>query len=448
MAKKTVSKRKVSRSATKLNPNAAGIDLGSTIHYVAVAPEHDENPVRHFGTYTEELQALADWLKRCGVTTVAMEATGVYWIPLFQILEERGFEVCLVNARHVKNVPGRKTDVQDCEWLRYLHSVGLLNASFRPPAQICALRSLMRHRESLVKTGCEHVLRIQKALDQMNVLVHHAVSDITGATGLAILDAIVEGQRDPVALASLRDRRCKKSEAEIAKALCGDWREEHLFTLRQSLQAWRFQQQLITECEAQINKLTEELEQQTDQPPPPPTQKGNQAPDEPTRERLFAKFGVDLTAVEGVGIRTAWSFLSEVGTDVTQFASAEHFASWLGLCPDNRITGGRKLAAHTRDVNNRLATALRMAAQSYHRSQSPLGDWFRRIRAKLGTKAAVTAAAHKLARILYAMVKTRTPYEPKRIGNPTLVKARKERFLRRQAEELGYVLIPAEPQVS
>ncbi len=450
MAKKSIRTRKKKSvpSRRKTNPNAAGIDLGATVHYVAVPAERDSEPVRHFGTLTEDLQALADWLKACAITTVAMEATGVYWIPLFQILEDRGFEVYLVNARHVKNVPGRKSDVQDCQWLQYLHSVGLLNASFRPPAAFCALRSLMRHRESLMRGGCQHLLRVQKALDQMNVQLHHAVTDITGLTGMAILDAIVAGERDPEVLAGHRHYRCQKSEAQIAKALKGDWREEHLFTLRQSLEAWRFHQKLMANCDQEIAAHMSALEDQEEGPAPPSNKKGNKAPDEPMRQHLFAKFGVDLTAVEGVSIQTVLAFLGEVGTDVSKFPSAEHFGSWLGLCPDNRITGGRTHAAHTRKVNNRLATALRMAAQSLFRSQSALGDWFRRLRAKLGAKAAITAAAHKLARVLWAMIKYRRPYDPGRLGNPELRRARKERFLRRQAEQLGFTLTPLGGEVS
>ena len=264
MAKKSIRTRKKKSvpSRRKTNPNAAGIDLGATVHYVAVSAERDPQPVRHFGTLTEDLEALADWLKSCAITTVAMEATGVYWIPLFQILEDRGFEVYLVNARHVKNVPGRKSDVQDCQWLQYLHSVGLLNASFRPPAAICAVRSLMRHRDGLMRGACQHLLRVQKALDQMNVQLHHAVTDITGLTGLAILDAIVAGERDPKVLAGHRHFRCKKSEAQIAKALKGDWREEHLFTLRQSLEAWRFHQKLMADCDGQIAEHMGALEDQ------------------------------------------------------------------------------------------------------------------------------------------------------------------------------------------
>lgn len=433
------------RPRPEARPDAAGIDLGATEHFVAVPPGRDPQPVRCFTTDTAALQALADWLIQCGVRTVAMEATGVYWVPLFQVLEARGLEVCLVNARHVKNVPGRKTDVQDCQWLQYLHSVGLLNASFRPPAAVCAVRALVRHRESLVRAGCEHLLRVQKALDQMNVQLHHAVSDITGETGLAILDAIVAGERDPAALARHRNYRCKQSEADIARALHGDWKPEHLFTLRQSLAAWRYHQSLAAECQAEMARQMQALAAQSTAEPPAPTKRSTQ-PDEPLRRMLFTRFGVDLTAVDGVAAQTGLVFLSEVGPDVSKFATAEHFASWLGLCPDNRISGGRKLAVGTRPVANRLATALRMAAQSLYRTESVLGDWFRRLRAKLGTPAAITATAHKLARILYAMVKHRRPFDPQRLGNPALRRQRKENALRRTAKELGFVLQPLQPE--
>lgn len=445
MAKSTVHTRKKIKAATRvlpeLRPDAAGIDLGATVHYVAVPAERAQPAVRSFGTQTGDLHALADWLAACRIQTVAMEATGVYWVPLFQILEDRGLEVCLVNARHAKNVPGRKTDVQDCQWLQYLHSVGLLHASFRPPAAVCAVRALVRHRDSLRRTGNEHLLRIQKALDQMNVQVHRAVADITGETGLAILDAIVQGERDPVALARHRNYRCHQSASAIAAALRGDWRPEHLFTLRQSLAAWRYHQQLIVECEAELQKQMDGLTDQTRQKAPPPARPDKRC-DEATRQHLFEKFGVDLTAVDGVNTQTIYVFLSEVGPDLSKFESAEHFASWLGLCPDNRKTGGRQIGVATRAVANRLATALRLAAQSLHRVDSALGDWFRRIKAKLGAAAATTAAAHKLARVLYAMIKNRQPFDPQRLGNPALRQARKENALRKAAKKLGYVLQP------
>jgi transposase len=438
--------RKKNRSRIKFSPDrrAAGIDLAPEVHYVGVPPECDEQPVRCFGTQTAQLHALADWLIVCKITTVAMEATGVYWIPLFQVLEARGLEVYLVNAKHVKNVPGRKTDVQDCEWLQYLHSVGLLQASFRPPAAVCAIRALVRHRDSLVRTACDHILRAQKALDQMNVQIHRVVTDITGKTGQAILEAILNGERRPEVLAQHRDPRCKKSAAEIAAALHGDWRPEHLFTLRQSFKAWQYHQELVAECEAELGKQVDELSDQTTEAAPPKLRPDKRC-DEKTRQHLFEKFGVDLTAVDGVNVQTAYTFLSEVGPDLSKFASADHFASWMGLCPDNRKTGGRQIGVATRAVANRLATALRMAAQSLHRMESPLGEWFRRMKAKLGAPGATTAAAHKLARILYSMIKYRKPFDPSKLGNPALRQARKERHLRRFAEELGYTVQPIQP---
>lgn len=445
MAKSTAHTRKQIKPATQVHPeprpDAAGIDLGATVHYVAVPPDREKQAVRSFGTQTGDLHALADWLIACKIKTVAMEATGVYWIPLFQILEDRGLEVCLVNARHVKNVPGRKTDVQDCQWLQFLHSVGLLHASFRPSAAVCAVRALVRHRDSLVRSGCEHLLRVQKALDQMNVQVHRAVTDITGETGQAILEAIIKGERNPEILAQHRNYRCKKSEAEIVAALRGDWRSEHLFTLRQSFEAWKYHQKLIAECETEMRKQMDGLADRTKEAVPAKVRPDKRC-DEKTRQHLFEKFGVDLTAVDAVNTQTAHIFLSEVGPDVGKFETAEHFASWLGLCPNNRKTGGREIGVATRAVANRLATALRLAAQSLHRMETPMGEWFRRMKAKLGAPAAITAAAHKLARVLYAMIKDRKPFDPARLGNPVLRQARKENALRRAAAKLGYALQP------
>ena len=432
--------------------DAAGIDLAAEVHYVAVPADRDPQPVRSFGTTTDQLCALADWLQKCGIRTVAMEATGVYWIPLFELLEARGLDVCLVNAQHVRHVPGRKSDVQDCQWLQFLHSVGLLHASFRPALEVCAIRTLLRHRDSLVQVACAHLLRLQKALDQMNVQLHRAVTDITGTTGLTILDAIVAGERDPQKLAAHRDPRCKKSVAQIAAALKGDWKVEQLFVLRQALAAWRYHHQLADECQQEIHRLAAKLESRTEAAPPPPTKRGRQ-PDAVTRTLLFQKLGVDLTAVDGVNLHVGFTFLTEVGPDLSRFASPEDFSSWLGLCSNNKVSGNRRLSASTRPVTNRLATALRMAAQSLTRvdlsacghaqAESPLGDWFRRMRAKLGPAGAVTAAAHKLARVIYTMVKTRTAFDPSKLGNPILIRQRKERSLRKQAALLGLSLQPA-----
>src|SRR6266566_3981836 len=289
-----------------LNPNAAGVDVGATEIYLAVPADRDPQPVRHFSTFTEDLHAAADWLKACNIATVAMESTGVYWIPLFQILEARGFTVFLVNARHVKNVPGRKSDVSDCQWLQYLHSVGLLSGSFRPEQAVCTVRSILRHRDSLVQMASSHVQHMQKALDQMNLQLHHVISDITGLTGMAIVEAILEGKRDPLALAKLRDPRIKATQSTIAKALVGDYRREHLFTLRQSLAAFRHYQQLIAACDVEIERCLASFQSKID-PTQHPLRK-SQDRHKPRRNELrfdlrshlYRIFGVDLTRIPGV----------------------------------------------------------------------------------------------------------------------------------------------------
>jgi transposase len=439
-----------------LNPNTGGIDIGATNIYVAVPPDRDPECIRRFATFTEDLHALADWLQRCRVTSVAMESTGVYWIPLFQILETRGIEVCLVNARHVKNVPGRKTDVQDCQWLQYLHSVGLLRGSFRPPDQICVLRSLLRHRDSLVQMAAAHTQRIQKALNQMNLQLHHVISDVMGVTGLAILDAILAGERNPEILAQHRDRRIKASCETIAKSLVGDYRPEHLFTLRQCLQAYRHYQRLIDECDVEIQKRLQTFDSQVDpvQHPIPASTTSHRKPqhNEPRfdlRTELYRVLGIDLTQVPGLNTSTIYSLFSELGSDLSKFPSDKHFASWLGLCPDNRISGGKILSVRTRHVKHRAAQALRLAAQSLYRSYSALGAYFRRMRSRLGAPKAITAAAHKLARILYHLITTRQPYDESHftIAEATY-RRRLELRLRGQARSLGFDLIPSTGEVS
>ena len=434
-----------------LRSNAAGVDIGAREIYVAVPPDRDPEPVRSYATFTEDLHHLADWLKACGIETVAMESTGVYWIPLFQILEARGFEVCLVNARYYQNVPGRRTDVSDCQWLQYLHAVGLLRSSFRPEQQVCALRSLLRHRESLIETASEQVLRMQKALDQMNLQIHHVISDVTGLTGLSILDAILAGERNPAVLAKLKDPRVKASEETIVKSLVGDYRPEHVFTLRQSLTAYRYFQKLIAECDREIEKLLHQFEAKVDvkaKPlPPPKVRRKKLYSNEPNfdlRLHLYRILGVDLTAVPGINVLTAHSLLAEVGPDLSKFRSASAFASWLGLCPDNDISGGKVLSVRTRKVSSRAALAFRMAANALFKSKSWLGNFFRRMRARLGAPKAITAAAHKLARIVYHLLTTRQPYDETIFAKHEQVsRARTEVRLRAQAKELGLRLVPA-----
>lgn len=433
-----------------LHPDAAGIDIGATESYVCVPLDRDPQPIRRFGTFTEDLHALADWLRQCGVTSVAMEATGVYWIPLYQILETRGVEVCLVNARSVKHVPGRKSDVQDCQWLQYLHSVGLLRASFRPPEAVCAVRALLRHRDSLVQLAATHTQHMQKALTQMNLQLHHVLADITGVSGLAILDAILAGERDPLVLASYRDHRVKASPETIAKALVGDYRPEHLFTLRQTLESYRYYQRLIAECDLEIQRRLGAFTATIDpaQHPLPPSSGSRRkargtTPGFDLRTELYRILGTDLTAVPGLNTPSVFTLFSELGTDLSPFPATAHFASWLGLCPDNRISGGKLLSVRTRHVKHRVAQALRLAAQSLSRSPSVLGAFFRRMRAKLGAPKAITATAHKLARILYHLLTTHQPYDETRLAKAESEhRHRTESRLRAQARALGFHLVP------
>ena len=438
-----------------LHPDAAGVDIGATEIYVAVPPERDSESVRCFQTFTEDLMALADWLLRCRTRTVAMESTGVYWIPLMQILEARGLEVFLVNARYAKNVPGRRTDVSDCQWLQYLHSVGLLRASFRPAPAICAVRSLLRHRDALVELASHHVQHMQKALDQMNLQLHHVISDITGTTGLAIIGAVLGGERDVNELANLRDPRIKASKETIAKSLVGDYRPEHLFTLRQSLKLYRQYQMEIADCEVEIQRFLKRLETKVDpvsQPLPRAKDSVKKCRVMPPvralalREEGYRILGVDLTTIPGVGVLHVQAVIAEVGPELSKFRSAGAFSSWLGLCPDNDISGGKILWTGTRRVKNRLAAALRMAAQSLQASQSALGEFYRRMRAKLGAPKAITAAAHKLARIIYHMLKTRQSYDDGIFARLEIrYRQRVENRLKAQAHAFGFTLVPAIP---
>jgi transposase len=435
-----------------LHPDAAGIDVGASELFVAVSADRDPQPVRSFPTFTRDLNALADWLQQCGIHSVAMESTSVYWIPVYQILESRGLEVYLVNAQHVKNVPGRKTDVSDCQWLQYLHSVGLLRASFRPPGVICAIRSLWRHRSSLIQMASEHVLHMQKALDQMNLQIHRVLSDITGLSGLRILDAILEGERNPVTLARLCHSRVKSSEDTVAKSLEGDYRPEHVFALRQSLAAFRYYQQLIVEADAEIQQQLGDLETATtaEKSTPKrtkasPYQRRRYEPKEfDLRSELYRIFGVDLTNVPGISAITAQTILCEIGTDVSRFRNASAFASWLGLCPEKKISGGKVLYTKSRRVRSRVAAALRMGAHSLHHAKDYLGEFFRRITRKLGKPQATTATAHKLARIVYHLLSTKQAYDESafhRCEEDTLRRA--ELRLRKHAAQLGFQVIPA-----
>jgi transposase len=445
---KRVEKR--GRRSAVLEPDAAGVDIGAHEIYVAVPLDRDQETTRRFSSFTHDLQALADWLESCRVRTVAMESTGVYWIPLFQILEERGFMVYLVNAHSLKIVPGRKSDVSDCEWIQYLHSVGLLRASFRPKEDICAVRTLWRHRSSLLEMAAEHRLHLQKSLSLMNLQLHQVLSDITGASGLAILDAILAGQRDPVQLAKLCNIRAKSPQETVAQALVGDYRPEHLFTLKQSLDVYRYYQKLIAELDDEIVRLMHHLPSAMEHSSPMPKrtkhtpyQRMGNDPSFDLRNELYRIAGVDLTDIPGLSAIAAQVVLTEIGPDVSRFRNASAFASWLGLCPDKRVSGGKVLSTKTRKVKNRIAIVLRLGAKSLSRAKGYFGEFFRRMRARLGTAQAITATAHKLARILFHVLHNKEPYTESIFHRcDEQAQQRAEIRLRKQAAQLGFQLPP------
>jgi len=434
------------KSLGQVNLNAAGIDIGSTQHYVAVPDDRDDARVRCFGTFTSDLESLADWLHQCRIETVAMESTGVYWIPVFELLESRGFEVKLVEPGKLKSVPGRKTDVLDCQWIQQLHTYGLLAGSFRPNEDICILRSYMRQRAMLVSNASEHIQRMQKAMMEMNVQLHHVISDITGATGLAILDAILAGQRDPDKLARLRDPRCKNDESTIAKALQGNWRDEHLFALKQSLDLYRFYGSKIAELDVKLEGHLGTFEDQSDGkrlPKLKAPKAGSNSPRFDMRNHLYRMLGVDLTGIDGISGQTAMLLISEIGTDMSKWLTEKHFTSWLCLSPGSKKTGGKLLSGKTRTSANRAASALRTAAASLARSNCALGAFLRRIRARLGSPKAITATAHKLAKIVYGMLKYGKEYVD--VGKDYYEQQYEERArrnLEKRAAALNLQLIP------
>ena len=430
----------------QVNLNAAGIDVGASSHFVAVPADRAEPPVREFAAFTADLYRLAEWLAECGVATVVMESTGVYWIPLFGVLEERGFEVMLVDPRRIKNVSGRKTDVVDCQWLQQLHTFGLLSGAFRPDGDIRRLRSYLRQRAMLVQYASHHIQHMQKALTQMNVKLQHVISNITGKTGMDIIAAIVSGERDPRKLAQFRRPGMKADQDTIAKSLQGHWREEHIFELTQALELYRFYQDKIAECDREIEAQLEQFEDHSDGGSPADNGKkrgqGN-APRFDIRTHLFRMTGVDLTRIDGIDGFTALKVISEIGTDMTKWPSAKHFASWLGLSPDHRVTGGRIMSSKTKPSAHRAAAALRLAAHGLHRSDSALGAFLRRKKAQLGAPKAITATAHKLARLIYSMLRHGQDYVD--AGAEYYERQYQQRALRaakHRAAQLGYRLVP------
>lgn len=439
-----------------INGNAAGIDLGADHHWVSVPEGRDKEGVRRFGCFTADLYRMATWLKACGIETVAMEATGVYWIAVFQILETQGFEVKLVNARHVKTVPGRKSDVLDCQWLRQLHSYGLLAGSFRPDDSVCVLRSYIRQRDTLIKSASTHIQRMQKALTQMNVQLHRVISDISGTTGLAIMRAIVAGERDLHKLAALKDVRIHASTEEIVAALTGDYRVELVVVLQQELHLYQVYQQQIAECDVHIEQCLSQFADAVDvttAPLPPSKRRGKKQPgNAPTfdlRLHLYRMSGVDFTQIDGFGGLTVLTLLSELGLDPSRFPSVKHFVSWLGLCPGSRITGGKQKSSKTRQVANRVATALRMAAQTLGRSHSALGAFYRRMQSRMGAPKAITATAHKLARIFYRLWKFGGSFvDPGTDAYEQQYQERTLKNLKKKALALGFDLVakPTAPE--
>ena len=433
----------------RINPHVAGIDCGASEHVVAVPPDRDAAPVQTFTTFTHDLVRLADWLQACAITSVAMESTGVYWIPIYEILETRGFEVLLVNARHLKNVPGRKSDVSDAEWIRDLHSVGLVRGSFRPPAAMVTLRAYLRHRQTLIESAGIYVQRMQKALVQMNVQLPRVVSDITGVTGRRIIRDIVAGHHDPHHLAAYRDVRCKASTAEIVAALTGHYLQEHVFALQQNLELYDMCQRQMATCDRMIEAHVQTLTAQvaacpTPLPaaPRPPRRQANE-PNFDIRTSLHQLAGgVDLTQIDGIAPYTALQLVAEIGTDMRRWPTEKHFTSWLTLAPKNKISGGKLLSSRTEPSANRAAAILRMSAYTLNRSQTALGAFYRRVAARIGKPQAITATARKLAILVYCALKGELVYQdPGAAAYDLRQRTRTLRHLRQRAAALGFELV-------
>jgi hypothetical protein len=442
-----------------MHPHAAGIDVGNSSHYVAVRPDRDPNPVRQFDCFTADLQRLADWLEQCGVTTVAMQSTGVYWIPLYEILDARGLEVYLVNARHTKNLPGRKSDVQESQWLLKLHTYGLLRNSFHPAADIRVTRTYWRQRADHVRAISTCIQRMQKALTQMNIQLANVISDLSGWTGMRIVRAILAGERDPQALAALSHPGIHATRDTIAKSLEGTWQPDLLFVLQQEVALYDAYQQRIAECDQVLHDHLRGLANRSSDPPaggdapsvtPRPHRRsgpkrrrnaGSHTPQFDLGGELHRITGVDLTRIDGIDVGVAQTLISEIGLDMNRWPDEHHFASWLGLCPDNRITGGKVIRRGTRHVINRAATALRIAATTLLRSQSYLGAQYRRLRGKLGAPKAITAMAHKLAVLAYRMLRWGHEYVDK--GMQYYEERNREqqiRLLKKRAAKLGLMV--------
>jgi len=424
-------------------PNAAGIDVGASSHWVAVPPHLAEESVREFGAMTDDLNALADWLLACGVDSVALESTGVFWIPIYEVLEKRGLKVWLVDARQMKYVPGRKSDVQDCQWLQKLMSLGLLRAAWRPGDEVCVVRAVVRQREVLLSEQASWVQRMQKALVQMNIQLSEVLTDVMGMSGQAIIRDIVAGQRDPAMLAQHRNARVKASAVQVQRALTGNWRDEHLFVLAQALAMYDSVAQRVTECDAKLEVLLAPLGQHEVILTGRSKRAGKNTPGFDLRTALARWAGVDLTRINGLAVSSVLTVLSEIGPDLSRFANVKHFCSWLGLCPGTKISGGKVLSARTRRSTNRVRQALKLAVMSLSRNGSALGAFYRRLCARMDKPRANTAVAHKLARMIYFMITRGEEFVDR--GQQHYEQQQRQRSiaaLKRRAAALGFQLNP------
>jgi transposase len=435
---------------SQVNPNAAGVDIGAVEIVVCVSGDENTQIVRAFGNYTVDLQAIGRWLKEYHVETVAMESTGVYWIPLFEELERQSFECLLISSRSLRRVPGRKSDIADAQWIQTLHNYGLLESSFRPQAELIALQTMLRHRGQLLEHRAPHILHIQKALLQMNVQLSQALSDVMGDTGQSIIRAIVNGKRDPHKLAAMRDRNCKKSEEEIGKALTGTWREEHLFIVKQSLEMYDFYTKQIEACDVEIDRmyaLTRPDWKVVDLPPLPPKKRNSHSKNAPQHKEEIRKHlkrisGVDISVVDGFGVSLAQTVIMEVGTDMSKFPDEKHFCSWLGLAPKHEISGAKVLKNKTLKTKNRAGQAFRMAAQSVKQADCVFGALYRRLRARLGPAQATVATAHAIARVVYRMLKYQVEYEPLSVNNyEKKYEEQQIKYMKKKAAKLGFQLV-------
>lgn len=452
MKKKNRKRRKIVNLDVlkQIRPNAAGIDIGDEDIWASVPEDRDQEPVRCFGTFTTDLHELVHWLIQCGIETVAMESTGIYWIPLFEMLENNRIEVYLVNPNHVKNIAGKKDDIEDCQWLRQLHTYGLLRASFVPEKDIRPVRELSRQRDMLIESRAKHIQHMQKALHKMNLQLDNVITDITGKTGMKILRAIIVGERNPKILASYRDPNCKNKYETIEKSLEGFYHDEQVFSLKQAIDLYDYYGQLIRECDRKTEEYLKKIPAKVnvDDKPLKPSAKKNShcknAPEFNLRSYLYNICGVDLTAIDGLNASTVFTIISETGVDTSPWRTEKHFSSWLCLCPNNKISGGKVLSTRTRKSKSRASKALRQAAQSLHRSPSYLGAYYRRMRIRLGPAQAITATARKLACIIYLMLKEQKEYID--FGEDYYLKKNRERELKKltkKATALGFYITPA-----